>query len=154
MIVAFARFLLPPIWFVLAVFLQILLHFYLPLYRGSFDMLLFVGIAVMLSGMLLILSCARAFRSLATPIKPFSPSTALVRSGAYRFTRNPMYLGMVIMLCGSACALQSLSAGFVIPLFFLLIDFGYVRGEEVFLEEIFGEEYVALKQSVPRWLLL
>lgn len=152
MISKIARVLLPPFWFLAAIGLQIILHTWLPGYRYSSLPMALVGVALMIAGILLVLGAARAFRSAGTPIKPFSPSTSLIRSGAYRFTRNPMYLGMLSMLCGSSLALQSVSTLSVIPLFFILIDRGYVEGEETFLLGVFGEEYRELQRSVPRWL--
>lgn len=103
-------------------------------------------------GMGLVLTAARRFRERGTPMKPFSPSTYLVRDGLYRYTRNPMYLGMGVLLLGSALSIGSLSAFVVIPLFFLLLHYGYVLPEEAFLLEHFGPDFTDLQEEVPRWL--
>ena len=83
---------------------------------------------------------------------PFEPSTVLVTEGAFRFTRNPMYLGLVLLLAGIAIALGSVGALLPIPVFVWIIQAWFILGEERFLEEIFGEAYLAYKSRVRRWL--
>ena len=93
-----------------------------------------------------------AFRGVGTGIVPFDPATALVTGGLYRYTRNPMYLGMVLLLVGVAIALGSLGAWLPIPVFVWIIQARFIVGEERFLEQTFGESYVAYKRGVRRWL--
>jgi protein-S-isoprenylcysteine O-methyltransferase Ste14 len=76
----------------------------------------------------------------------------LVVGGFYRYTRNPMYLGMVTALLGVAILLGTLSAFLPIPIFVWIIQKQFIEGEERFLEEIFGGQYLAYKGKVRRWL--
>jgi protein-S-isoprenylcysteine O-methyltransferase Ste14 len=97
-------------------------------------------------------SAVTRFRRAETGIVPGSEATVLVRSGPFRFTRNPMYLGMTLMLLGLAIVLGSLSP-FTIPLLFLvLMDRVFVRKEERWMEEAFGDEYLVFKRGTRRWL--
>ena len=63
-----------------------------------------------------------------------------------------MYLGMVLLLIGFAVVLGTLGAFLPIPIFVLIIQEWFIKGEERFLEEIFGEQYVAFKKRVRRWI--
>jgi protein-S-isoprenylcysteine O-methyltransferase Ste14 len=83
---------------------------------------------------------------------PFTQSTALVTGGIYRWTRNPMYLGMMSGLIGLAVLLGTLSAFLPIPLFVWQIRRKFVLPEEAFLEGIFGGRYLEYKARVRRWL--
>ena len=102
--------------------------------------------------MLLTLSGVVAFRRAQTPVIPFERSTTLVTYSVYRFTRNPMYLGLTLVLAGVAVLLGSIGAFLPLPLFVWIIEYGYIRAEERFLAEIFGEEYARYMHTVRRWL--
>ena len=72
--------------------------------------------------------------------------------GPFRFTRNPIYLGMVLLLSGAAVGLGSLSPWFVIPPFILAIAFDVIPAEEAMLTETFGDAYRAYQSRVRRWI--
>jgi protein-S-isoprenylcysteine O-methyltransferase Ste14 len=76
----------------------------------------------------------------------------LVTSGWYRITRNPMYLGMVVVLCGVALMAGSVGAWLPLPAFIAVIHYRFIRGEERFLEEIFGQPYRDYRARVRRWI--
>jgi protein-S-isoprenylcysteine O-methyltransferase Ste14 len=95
---------------------------------------------------------AALFRRAGTNIRPFMPSTALVVAGPYRFTRNPMYVGMAGILLGAAVFMGSLTPFIVIPAFMALIAERFIIPEEAKLEATFGREYLNYKASVRRWL--
>lgn len=103
-------------------------------------------------GLILAASGLISFKKAGTAIKPFEASTTLVKDGLYQYTRNPMYLGMVILLIGVASYLGSLTPYAVIPVFFLVIQECFIKHEEPFLENIFGQEYLDYKNNVRRWL--
>jgi protein-S-isoprenylcysteine O-methyltransferase Ste14 len=75
-----------------------------------------------------------------------------VTGGLYRYTRNPMYLGMVSVLIGAALLFGTLSAWLPIPVFVWIIHNNFIRVEERFLEGIFGGQYLQYKNKVRRWL--
>ena len=92
------------------------------------------------------------FKSRGAPVRPGSDPTQLVLSGPYRITRNPMYLGLLLISIGCFFAVESL--WFVIPpvIFFWLINFRLIPFEEQLMKEHFGAEYEAYRQRVRRWL--
>jgi protein-S-isoprenylcysteine O-methyltransferase Ste14 len=92
-----------------------------------------------------------SFRAGGTEIVPGSKSNMLHRKGLYQHTRNPMYLGFVVFLVGVAFLLGSVSPFAVPPLFLALIQVLFVRNEERWMEEQFGEEYLAYKRTTRRW---
>lgn len=80
------------------------------------------------------------------------PTTAMVDSGPYRFTRNPIYLGMFGGLVGLAIAFDTLWPLATLVPFALVIRYGVVAREEAYLERRFGETYRGYRQRVRRWL--
>jgi protein-S-isoprenylcysteine O-methyltransferase Ste14 len=83
---------------------------------------------------------------------PMRPATALVRSGPYRWTRNPMYLGVLLLYLGVALLFDVTGALVLAPLAVLLVGRLVIRREERYLEERFGEEYRRYKGEVRRWI--
>ena len=113
-----------------------------------------VGIAFILLAAVLDLSSLYLFFKKRTTPNPMKPefTTGLVVSGMFRVSRNPMYLGMQIMLIGFAIYLGQLSPFLVLPAFYLVITEMQIKPEEEMLEQKFGEEYLAYKRKVRRWL--
>jgi protein-S-isoprenylcysteine O-methyltransferase Ste14 len=146
------RKIVPPFWFVLALGLAVLLHYLMPIGRIIPEPWSYSGALLVVVGIVMSAAGAGAFRRVGTPVVPFERSTVLVTDGLYRFTRNPMYLGLVLSLCGVAILLGSISAWIPIPVFVWIIQARFIAGEERFLEEIFGEQYRAYRQRVRRWL--
>lgn len=106
-----------------------------------------LGFAVMLAG---VVSFRRA-RTTVNPLKPES-ATALVTGGVYRYTRNPMYLGMLLVLLGWAVFLASPAALAGPVAFALYIQRFQIRPEERALEALFGEAFVQYRSRVRAWL--
>jgi protein-S-isoprenylcysteine O-methyltransferase Ste14 len=146
------RRILPPVWFLLALALTIALHYVVPITRIVSPPWSYSGAVLALLGITISATAAGAFRRAGTPVVPFEPSTALVTGGLYRFTRNPMYLGLVLSLLGVTILFGSLGAMLPVPVFVWILQTQFIEGEERFLEEIFGERYLAYKQRVRRWL--
>lgn len=143
---------LPPVYLLLTVALMIACHRFLPIMEIPGRMPGLLGMGLVLLGLVMILWPATQFGRLGTGVVPFSNATSLVTTGFYRFTRNPMYLGMLLMLLGGALKSGALGAFLPVPLFPWVIHRRYILREEVFLEDIFGEEYRAYRQRVRRWL--
>ena len=87
-----------------------------------------------------------------TPVRPFDESTLVVTTGMFRITRNPMYLGMVLALLGVGLILGSATAFAPIPAFVAIIHYQFILYEERFMEDLFGQEYLAYKSNVRRWI--
>lgn len=106
-----------------------------------------VGIAIVLAGVL-------TFRRAKTTVNPLTPqaTTSMVTSGIYRFTRNPMYLGFLLVLAGWAMYLSNLLAFALLPLFVWYMSRFQIVPEERALGEKFSQAFTAYKGSVRRWL--
>ena len=94
-----------------------------------------------------------AFRKSATTINPLRPqdATTLVVDGVYTFTRNPMYLGMLLILAGVSSFLGSLLAVGLLPGFVLYMNLFQIFPEEAALKELFGDDYLKYLKDVRRW---
>jgi protein-S-isoprenylcysteine O-methyltransferase Ste14 len=143
---------IPPAYLLAALLLMALLHQVLPLARILFAPYRYAGIVIMALALALVLWAALLFHRARTGIVPFSPATSLVLGGPYRFTRNPMYLGMAGILLGAAILMGSLSPFAVIPAFMALIAERFIAPEEAMLERAFGRGYLGYKAKVRRWL--
>jgi protein-S-isoprenylcysteine O-methyltransferase Ste14 len=110
-------------------------------------MLAATGVAVAIAGVV-------AFRRAQTTVNPLKPETssALVTTGVYSVTRNPMYLGMAVALFGWAVYLSSAWSLFGLALFALYITRFQIIPEERVLDGLFGASFAAYKQRVRRWL--
>lgn len=144
--------LLPPVWLLLTVGLMVLAHVYLPVRAFDVGWLDIPGAVLAVFGLLMISWSALGFFQAGTHLVPFQEATALVTGGFYRFTRNPMYLGMVLMLVGGAFVAGSVGVLVPIPLFVLVIHHRFILAEERFMEQAFGDEYLTYKTRVRRWL--
>ncbi len=143
---------LPPFYFLAGLMVMFVLDRWFPVLRvipGPWNL---PGGLLMLAGVALTITGARTFRAADTPVRPFEPSSALVTSGPFRYSRNPMYLGMVLALCGTAVLFGSLAPWVVPPLFMAVIRHFFIGPEEILMEQTFGERYRAYRDSVRRWL--
>ena len=111
--------------------------------------LLFAGL-----GGLFAIPAVAAFRSFGTTVDPRFPAkaTRLVVSGVYRYSRNPMYLGLLCLLLAWAAYLSDLLAFAVIPLFVVSMNRLQIRPEEAAMERQFGDEYRDYRSKVRRWI--
>jgi protein-S-isoprenylcysteine O-methyltransferase Ste14 len=91
-------------------------------------------------------------RKAGTRVETCKPTTAIVVNGPYRFTRNPIYLGLVLGQIGVAVAFDSLWILATLALFYLVIRYGVIAREEAYLERKFGDVYLSYKARVRRWL--
>lgn len=92
------------------------------------------------------------FRAHQTAICPTAETTTLITSDVYRLTRNPMYLGVVLMLLGVALGTGGLPFYMAALTFFLIIDFAFCPYEEGKLEQGFGDAFTTYRARVRRWL--
>jgi protein-S-isoprenylcysteine O-methyltransferase Ste14 len=111
-----------------------------------------IGGLALLASVALVTSCGRLFMQAGTPFRPTAPATTIVREGPYRFSRNPMYLGMAGLLAGLGVLLGGVcfTAGLVV--FLVVIHFGVALPEERYLETLHGETYRQYKRRVRRWV--
>lgn len=111
-----------------------------------------IGMAIAASGLALVVIAFGLFRSSKTRPEPWQPASSLVVRGLYRFTRNPMYLGMALLSLGIAMAFTSLPGVLLAFAALVIVDHFVVTREEAYLTRRFGQNYIAYKAKVRRWL--
>lgn len=144
--------LLPPACFLLALLCSAALHHFVPvtpLIQGS---LRWVGFVPVVLGFWVAVRASRQFALRATAIRPYETSSVLVTDGWFRFSRNPMYLSMLVILFGIATMLGSASAFVPIPILGIFLHYRFVCIEESMLLETFQDEYRDYCCKVRRWL--
>ena len=144
--------LVAPVWVLLGGLGMLALHRGFPVVLVVPQPWNWLGLAPVAVGLALALSGVRLFRRAGTAIEPWGTPSALVVEGPYRFTRNPMYLGLALSLFGLAVWLGTLTPFLVIPLFVWVITARFIYGEEQRLEARFGDQYRAYKARVRRWI--
>ena len=110
-----------------------------------------IGIAVIVAGVALAVSAVRTFRAIGTNAAPWQPTLALATTGVFRYLRNPMYVGMTLVVMGLAIALASDWMLVALVPAALVVHYGAVLREERYLEQKFGEPYREFMARVPRY---
>jgi protein-S-isoprenylcysteine O-methyltransferase Ste14 len=146
----------PPPLIGLAVMLGgLLLDWLLPAYLLtvllSLEDRLVIGALLLLAGVALAVSALGAFRAARTNPEPWKPSRALVTGGIFRWLRNPMYVGGLLILAGLSIALASDWMLVLTVVGGLVIHFGVVLREERYLTAKFGAVYTDYRDAVPRY---
>ena len=142
----------PPVLLLIAVVLMVALHYVLPVARWLAWPWRALGALPIAMALLVGFWGAIQFRRHDTTIIPFEQSTALIAKGPYRYSRNPLYISMTLILVGLWILLGSLSPVVVVPLFVWWISSRFIANEERHLEEQFGRTYLEYKAKVRRWL--
>ena len=143
---------LPPAYLVAALAAMVALHFLLPVAQIFASPRRYLGGLPIAAGVVLNVWADRYFKRFQTTVKPFEESSDLIEAGPYRFSRNPMYLGLLLILIGAAVALGSLGPVIVVPAMAWLITTKFVVIEERMLDARFGDRYRSYKTRVRCWL--
>jgi protein-S-isoprenylcysteine O-methyltransferase Ste14 len=143
---------MPPTWILIAIIAMLILNFVFPVAWIIPPLWNLMGLVFLASGMALNLLADNSFKQLGTTVKPYQESSTLVTNGAFHISRNPMYLGMVLILAGIALLLRSLTPFLAIIPFAILMDQAYIKFEERMLAEKFGAIWEAYKAKTGRWL--
>ena len=114
--------------------------------------LIIFGLGLIGFGFLLAFNSIARFIRAKTGVVPFSESTTLITDGFYKYTRNPMYVGMNSFLLGLLIILNNPINFTFLVIFFFIVRNLFVIKEEVQMEETFGEDYLTYKGKVRRWL--
>ncbi len=143
----------PPVLWVLLVAAGYGLDFLLPLpFLPAGSPAAWVGGGVWLAGFVLAGLAIAQFRRAGTEVQTHTATAAIVDTGVFAFSRNPIYVGAHIGTVGVAIALDSLWILATLVPFYLVIRYGVVAREEAYLERKFGDAYLAYKARVRRWL--
>jgi protein-S-isoprenylcysteine O-methyltransferase Ste14 len=111
-----------------------------------------IGFALVTLGFLLGVGAFVEFRKAHTTLDPHGSVAKLVSSGVYRFSRNPIYLGFVLMLAGFPLFSGTVWGALLVPVLILNMNNLVIQHEEAYLEKKFGEEYTRYKSRVRRWV--
>lgn len=143
---------LPPIILTISILIALIAHFTFPvmiLLPFPYNLL---GIGLIGVGIMLISWSYKLFKTYKTTIHPQDKPSCLIIIGPYKFSRNPIYLGMLLIALGSATFFSSLAA-FIAPLLFIIvISKKVIPFEEKMLLQSFGDEYRKYKSRVGRWI--
>jgi len=141
---------LPPVWLSWFSLIAFYLERLMPIWRFDAGLL---GPGVIALGLGLIGWSAWFFWRKRTPIEPGVTPKVLIVQGPYRLTRNPIYVGLVVILLGIALWRGALSAMIPVILFPILLTYRFVRPEETVLRDTFGAEAESYLQRTRRWLV-
>jgi protein-S-isoprenylcysteine O-methyltransferase Ste14 len=111
-----------------------------------------LGGVLLLAGIALMSSFLTAFRRAHTNVDVRRPTTTIVTTGPYRFTRNPAYVGLTLIYSGIAILAGALWPFATLAVALVVMDVGVIRREERYLERKFGDEYLRFKAQRRRWL--
>jgi protein-S-isoprenylcysteine O-methyltransferase Ste14 len=146
---------MPPLLFLGALIGGALLSYLVPIGPGlgsANGLALVVGFTFVALGFALVTLSFRNFQRAGTSVVPTEPSTALVTTGPYRFTRNPIYIGFVLAYFGFAIVLTSMWVLLLLIPVLAILQRGVVEPEEAYLRRKFGDAYRKYQARVPRWL--
>jgi protein-S-isoprenylcysteine O-methyltransferase Ste14 len=143
---------LPPVYFLLALVVMAGLHYLWPVAQYlSFPGIL-IGLVPLGAGVALNIAADRQFKHHQTTVKPFQQSSALVTGFPFSVSRNPMYVGITLMLAGVALLLGTVTPWVPVVVFAILMNLRFVRVEERMLAETFGSEWEQYRARVRRWM--
>ena len=143
---------LPPTYLLVSLLLMLALHYFFPISQLIPTPWILLGLLPLILGIVFNIIVDRSFSQAKTTINSFGEPTALITDGIYTATRNPMYLGMALLLLGVEILLGSLSPFFVVPIFVWLITVRFIKFEEKMLEETFSLKYLDYARRVRRWI--
>jgi protein-S-isoprenylcysteine O-methyltransferase Ste14 len=143
----------PPIAWAFAVLAALALQWLMPLpFMPAAVPAYWIGGATFLCALALAAWAITTLTQAGSNVPTNMPTTTVVETGPYRFTRNPIYLGMFLGLVGLAIAFDSLWLLAVLVPFALVIRYGVVAREEAYLERKFGDVYRGYRSRVRRWI--
>jgi protein-S-isoprenylcysteine O-methyltransferase Ste14 len=142
----------PPVIYLTALVLGVLLDRWIPLWRLSPPVFRIVGWPVLGGGVVLLSWFVLTMRRAGTPINPRYPASRLVTDGPFAYTRNPGYLALTLIYGGLASLANALWALLLLPLVLWLLRRSVIDPEERYLERRFRSEYRNYKARTRRWI--
>ena len=141
----------PPLLFLGLAILAIALGLLWPMPLMPASMQIMGGAILIVMAASLMGAAIPRFKRAGTHVATWKPSSALVTSGPYRLTRNPIYVAFLLAFLGLACALDNIWFAVLWPVLAVVLDLGVVRREERYLESRFGDSYRTYCRNVRRW---
>lgn len=142
----------PPLIYLLFFLVALALERYVPLPQPPAGLFRALGVLFVVVALGLIVASFRHFRAAGTSVVPVRPTTALVVGGPYSFTRNPMYLGLLLLYAGLAGLFGLVWPLLLGPVLVWVVGEWVIGPEERYLAEKFGDEYHRYRDRVRRWV--
>ena len=143
---------MPPYYFFSCIALEVILHLLVPFYKYTFSHYQWIGLPIIVIGISINLIAKETVLKSKSTVIPFQKPRLLVRHGPFRYSRNPMYLGMLLVLIGESILLGSLGTLIAPILFVLIITLKFIKPEEEMLKNVFENDYINYKKEVRRWI--
>jgi len=143
---------LPPTYFFICLIISALLHYTIPIKQVIDYPINLLAFLFFLLGGLLNIWADQLLKKQNTTVKPNEKPSALIQTGAYKISRNPMYLGMAFLLIGAGFILGSISSFIGTILFIVSMEIRFIPLEEMFMQEQFGAGFENYKKKVRRWI--
>ncbi len=145
----------PPLIFLSGLVLGITIQWFYPVYIFSADYLIvsrIFGSLLIALGFGIVLIAKTKMQKAETNIEPWKPTNAIIKDGIYAYSRNPVYVAMVLIFYGVKLIFNSVWFTPALVLVLFAIHFGVILREEKYLEKKFGAEYSGYKKEVRRWI--
>ena len=143
---------MPTVWFLGAIILELLVHFIVPLFKYINGGLRLLGLIPLLGGIAVNIWADNQFKLKKTAVRTDLNPSAIILSGPFTFTRNPMYLGMAWSLFGISMLFGTIMTLLGVAAFIFVMDRLYIPHEEQKMTARFGEQYRLYSKRVRRWM--
>jgi len=143
---------LPPFIYGTAFLIGLVIHFVFSISFLPQQPALWLGVLLISVAGLIVASALRALGRAKTPFDNRKPTKSIVTDGAFRYSRNPMYVSLTLLYLGIATLINSLWILLLVLPLMVVIQRGVVKREEQYLERKFGDEYIGYKARVRRWI--
>ena len=142
----------PPVVYLIWMAVGFTIHYYHPMHLGDLGMLKYSGIGMVIMGGIILVHAHNIFKKAETNITPWEPTTTIITSGMYSYSRNPIYLAFNFVPIGLGIFFNNLLVLVSFIPAAIILYFISIKKEERYLEEKFGDEYLEYKKNVRRWL--
>ncbi len=142
----------PPLIFLSGLILGGIVSWFYPIQMLPGGLAVIFGNLLFLVGIGVIAIIYLQMRKAKTNIEPWKPTTKILDTGFYGYSRNPIYVAMILIYLGVSCFFNFVWFLAFLPLSWLTIHFGVILREEKYLESKFGDEYLDYKKRVRRWI--
>ncbi|MFK7838106.1 MAG: isoprenylcysteine carboxylmethyltransferase family protein [Sulfitobacter sp.] len=143
---------IPPVWLLGALVLVWLVKSNLPGLVVPSSPARILGAVIAAAGVALMLWAIASFRHHQTSVVPHQTPQRLITTGPFARSRNPIYLGDILVLCGAVLWWGAWAALVLIPLFGVILQRRFIAPEEARMKQSFGAEFDAYAEKTPRWL--
>jgi protein-S-isoprenylcysteine O-methyltransferase Ste14 len=142
----------PPLMYLLALATGILISYFFPHHFIDFSIALPFGIIITILGITSLILAASLFRKNKNPVNPSGSTQLIICSGIYKYTRNPMYLGLTIIFIGLSIISNAWFSFIILFPLLIVCQKGIIEREERYLTRKFGNEYLEYQSKVRRWI--